>query len=86
MADGHPMDHVLEPVVEGHRQGQGRVQTPPLSGEVTSARDLPHSHNPAILTAVQVSRFHTLYIFSNQFQVFFFQLAFHIKVKYNGRF
>jgi hypothetical protein len=60
MADGHPMDHtalVLKPVVEGHRQGQGRVQTPPLSGEVTSARDLPHSHNPAIHITVQVSRF-----------------------------
>jgi hypothetical protein len=81
MADGHPMDHtdlVLEAVVEGHRQGQGHVQTPPLSGEVTSVRDRPHSHNPAILTAVQVSRFYILYILVFQINLgyFFFNLLF----------
>lgn len=59
MADGHLMDHtvhVLEAVEEGHKQGQGRVQTLPHSGEVTSARDLPLNHSLAIHTVVQVSR------------------------------
>lgn len=65
MVDGRDSVHTAhapKPAGEVLRRGQGRVQTPPLSGEETTVPDLLRHHRLATPTVAQV-RWFTFYVF-----------------------